>query len=245
MMDDRSGVPLIADLAGLVLAPRRRNARGLFIAFEGGEGAGKSTQVALLAEWLRERGHPVLTTREPGATSVGQALRATLLDSHGQVDPHTEALLYAADRAQHVAEVIVPALDRGQVVVTDRYVDSSLAYQGAGRDLPTGDVARLSQWATAGLVPDLTILLDVDPQLGLTRLTGPADRIEADTVEFHDRVRRRFLELARRRSYRYLVVDATLPPQEIASRVRERVQALLPAASRSSVTPTSEPAFDR
>jgi dTMP kinase len=197
---------------------------GLFVSFEGGEGAGKSTQVQRLAEWLRSQGVEVVTTFEPGATATGAAVRTILLDTRTTgLSDRAEALLYAADRAQHVAEVIEPALRRGAVVVTDRYVDSSLAYQGGGRDLPAGSVARLSAWATGGLLPDLTVVLDVEPAVGLSRLTGRADRIESETLEFHERVRATFLDLARQAPARFLVVDAGRPPAEIHDTVREEV----------------------
>ena len=213
LMDDRPDVPLRQDL---LAALRRRDpepgrgAGGLFVVFEGGEGTGKSTQAALLADALRERGCEVVTTFEPGATPVGRRLREVLLDrSSTGMAARTEALLYAADRAQHVAEVIRPALTRGAVVISDRFVDSSLAYQGAGRELEDAEIRRLSRWATGGLVPDVTIVLDVDPVVGLGRATGPGDRIEGEALEFHQRVRSRFLELARRGRDRYLVVDVT------------------------------------
>ncbi|MDQ6649240.1 MAG: dTMP kinase [Actinomycetota bacterium] len=231
-MDDRPGVPLVADLLASVRGetgyPNSRRYPGLFVAVEGGEGAGKSTQVALLVAWLRERGCDVVTTREPGATAAGAAVRALLLDpATGTLAPRAEALLYAADRAEHVERVIRPALDRGAVVVTDRYVDSSLAYQGAGRNLPPDEVARLSRWATEGLTPDLTVLLDVDPALGLRRLSAAADRIEAESLEFHQRVRSSFLALADRSARRYLVVPADDPPELVSAAVRERLESLL------------------
>ncbi len=211
LMDDRPDIPLRQDL---LAALRRRDPEpgrgpgGLFVVFEGGEGTGKSTQAAMLAEALRGKGHDVVLTFEPGATSVGRRLREVLLDrSSTGMSPRTEALLYAADRAQHVAEVIRPALARGAVVISDRYVDSSLAYQGAGRDLDDHEVRRLSRWATGGLAADLTVVLDVDPAVGLQRATGPGDRIESEVLEFHERVRSRFLDLARQGRQRYLVVD--------------------------------------
>ena len=202
----------------------------LFLAVEGGEGAGKSTQVRLLEQWLTDAGHEVVVTREPGATPVGARVRALLLDpATGEVAPRAEALLYAADRAQHVATLVRPALDRGAVVLTDRYVDSSLAYQGAGRDLEVAEVARLSRWATGDLRPDLVLLLDVDPAVGLARARagGPLDRIEQESLDFHRRVREGFLALAAAAPERYLVVAADLPPEEVADRVRARVAELL------------------
>jgi dTMP kinase len=211
LMDDRPDVPLRQDL--LAALRRRepepgRGAAGLFVVFEGGEGTGKSTQTALLADALRARGVEVVVTFEPGATPVGRRLRAVLLDrASSGMSPRSEALLYAADRAQHVAEVIRPALARGAVVISDRYVDSSLAYQGGGRELDDSEVRRLSRWATGGLAADVTVLLDLDPTVGLARATGPGDRIESEVLEFHERVRSRFLALARQGRDRYLVVD--------------------------------------
>jgi dTMP kinase len=232
-MDDRKGVPLRADLLALLRrTPHVPGLPGTFVAFEGGEGAGKSTQLELLAGWLRERGHEVVVTREPGATSSGARLREVLLDPATRLAPRAEALLYAADRAQHVAEVVRPGLRRGAVVLTDRYVDSSLAYQGAGRELERDDVARVSRWATEGLVPDVVVLLDVDPETGLRRArAGSApDRIEAESLAFHARVREGFLDLAAAAPERYLVVDASLPPEQVAAAVRLRLEPELPAA---------------
>ena len=241
-MDDRRGVPLRSDLLALVRrTPHHPGLPGTFVAFEGGEGAGKSTQLSLLAGWLRERGSTVVVTREPGATPAGQRLREMLLDpATGRLAPRAEALLYAADRAQHVAEVVRPALERGEVVLTDRYVDSSLAYQGAGRDLERDDVARLSRWATEGLVPDLVVLLDVDPEVGLARARagGELDRIEAESLAFHRRVREGFRELAAGAPDRYLVLDAALPAEQLQEAVRARLATLLPAAPARAGVPT-------
>ena len=211
-MDDRKGVPLREDLLAAIRgeppapvpaaahangsAPPPRP-RGLLIAFEGGEGSGKTTQARLISIWLRELGYDVETTHEPGATKVGMRLRALLLDTaHTGMSPHAEALMYAADRAEHVASVIEPALDRGAIVITDRYVDSSLAYQGAGRNLPLEEIARFNWWATGGRMPDLTILLDMDPIAGLQRRARSADRLEAEPADFHLRVRAGFQALA-------------------------------------------------
>jgi dTMP kinase len=258
-MDDRPGVPLLADLSSVLRgepsgplpvmrngsrAPRsgRRGAgpraaaaaeeqpvRGVLLALEGGEGAGKSTQASLLAIWLREHGYDVVTTHEPGATKVGMRLRALLLDTaHTGLSARAETLMYAADRAEHVASVIRPALARGAIVVTDRYVDSSLAYQGAGRQQLVGEVAELNQWATGGLVPTLTILLDLPPAVGLSRRARSADRLEAEPAEFHERVRAAFLALARAEPARYLIVDATRPTAEISREIQDRVRGLLP-----------------
>ena len=231
-MDDRRGVPLRSDLFALV--HRRIHApsyAGLFLALEGGEGAGKSTQARLLVEWLESVGQEVVLTREPGATAAGAQIRSLLLDpSRGEIAPRAEALLYAADRAQHVAHLIQPALERGAVVVTDRYVDSSLAYQGAGRELEVAEVARLSRWATGGLRPDLTILLDIDPALGLGRIPGDPDRIEQESLAFHRRVRQGFLDLAAADPDRYLVVPAADPAADVHALLRARVASLLAAA---------------
>jgi dTMP kinase len=238
-MDDRRGVPLLLDLAAAYrnepVGLRRAGPRsGFFIALEGGEGAGKSTQAEQLAQWLRGKGHEVVLTFEPGATEVGQRLRAVLLDHHDAdgnpqplLSPRAEALLFAADRAEHVASVVVPALERGAVVLTDRYMDSSVAYQGAGRDLLPGDVARVSRWATEGLLPDLTVVLDLPAVVGLSRVVTP-DKLESEPQAFHERVRERFLEQARRGGARYLVLDATSPIETIAAEIRERLEPLLP-----------------
>ena len=213
MMDDRPDVPLRTDVAAALRrrAPQQgRGQGGLFIAFEGGEGAGKSTQARRLAEALSARGYAVVVTHEPGATAIGGRIRELLLDpANTEMAARTEAMLYAADRAQHVAQVIRPALERGAIVITDRYVDSSLAYQGGGRDLDVAEIRRLSQWATDGLSPDLTVLLDIDPEVGLRRTTGPGDRLESEALAFHQRVRSAFLDLARHGRDRYLVVDVS------------------------------------
>ena len=231
-MDDRPGVPLRKDLLRRLSSKptAARTHTGTFIALEGGEGAGKSTQIRLLQEWLQERGHEVVVTREPGATPVGAKIRALLLDpATGRLAPRAEAMLYAADRAQHVAEVIRPALERGAVVLTDRYVDSSLAYQGAGRELAVEEVARLSSWATGGLRPDLVVLLDVDPVVGLARAGSSPDRIEAESLDFHRRVRLGFLSLAEDDAERYLVVPAESPPELVFGAVCARLEELVPA----------------
>jgi dTMP kinase len=240
-MDDKHGVPVLPDLWGSMrgrpLSPAEPFAgHGLFVVFEGGEGAGKSTQVRTLAEVLLTRGHDVEVTREPGATEIGARIRSLLLDGDTRepgvaaLSPRAEALLYAADRAHHVAAVVRPALARGAVVVSDRYVDSSLAYQGAGRTLPVDEVSWLSGWATGGLKPHLVVLLDVDPALGLVRVAhrGAADRLESESLAFHDRVRYAFLDLAAADPKRYLVLDAARPPDELAAAVLDRVADLLP-----------------
>jgi dTMP kinase len=200
---------------------------GCFVALEGGEGAGKSTQATRLRDWLAREGHEVVLTREPGDTEVGRRLRAIVLDpATGELSPRTETLLYAADKAEHVDRVVLPALARGAVVVTDRYVDSTLAYQGGGRDLSPDEVERVARWATRDVRPDLTVLLDLPPDDGLTRFEG-RDRIEAESAEFHDRVRATFLRLAADDPDHYLVVDARLPAAEIEDRICARVAPLL------------------
>ena len=200
---------------------------GLFVCFEGGEGAGKSTQSGLLSAWLTEQGREVVLTREPGATAVGQELRRLVLSPEtGVLADKTEALLYAADRAEHVATVVRPALARGSVVITDRYVDSSLAYQGAGRSLDVGDVERISRWATDDLRPHLTVVLDLAPSEGFGRFEE-RDRIEGESVEFHTRVREAFLRMARADPEHYLILDARAPIDQIHAAIRARLQELL------------------
>ena len=239
-MDDRAGMPLLPDLhaalrgdapapvPGSSAAPERERP-GLFLALEGGEGAGKSTQARLLAIWLRDQGFDVVATHEPGATKVGMRLRALLLDNtHQGLSPRAETLMYAADRAEHVAAVMRPALERGAVVVTDRYVDSTLAYQGAGRQLPVDEIAELNAWATGGLQPDLTILLDLPPAEGLGRRARSADRLESEPAEFHQRVRSGFLARAHADPGRYLVLDGRLDPGELSREIQSRVRDMLP-----------------
>ncbi|HEX4728981.1 MAG TPA: dTMP kinase [Jatrophihabitans sp.] len=206
----------------------------LFIAFEGGEGSGKSTQVKLLADWLTGQGQPVFATYEPGATSVGKAIRSLLLETDEQITPRSEALLFAADRAHHVETELRPMLADGRHVLCDRYIDSSIAYQGTGRTLSTAEVARLSQWATEELLPDLTVLLDIDPVIGLARAGGGAswpDRLERERADFHQRVRAGFLQLAQQNPARYLVLDATRPAAELAAEIAAEVSRRL-AGSR-------------
>ncbi|UWX82266.1 dTMP kinase [Arthrobacter sp. zg-Y1171] len=206
--------------------------RGLFIAMEGGDGAGKSTQAQRLAAALQETGRTVLRTREPGGTPVGEQLRALVLEhGNGDIDARTEALIFAASRAAHVQQVIEPALAAGTVVVCDRYVDSSIAYQGAGRQLGTDAVRTLNDWATGGLEPDLTVLLDVDPERGRDRRTaGDAaeDRLESEPDAFHLQIRLAFLEAAQAAPGRYLVLDAGRPVDELAETILRRVEKLLP-----------------
>ncbi|MFE7125007.1 dTMP kinase [Streptomyces sp. NPDC057617] len=231
--DDRSGVPLRRDLRDALRGgadPAQAPAKsGFFLAVEGGDGAGKSTQVEALAEWIRAKGHEVVVTREPGATPVGKRLRSILLDvSSGGLSNRAEALLYAADRAEHVDSVVRPALERGAIVISDRYIDSSVAYQGAGRDLSPTEIARISRWATDGLVPHLTVLLDVSPETARERFTEAPDRLESEPAEFHQRVRSGFLTLAAADPGRYLVVDAAQEPEAVTTVVRHRLDQMLP-----------------
>ncbi|KJY46294.1 hypothetical protein VR46_09895, partial [Streptomyces sp. NRRL S-444] len=230
--DDRSGVPLRRDLREALRGGEPVQAAsdaGFFIALEGGDGAGKSTQVEALADWIRGKGHEVVVTREPGATPVGKRLRSILLDvSSAGLSNRAEALLYAADRAEHVDTVVRPALERGAVVISDRYIDSSVAYQGAGRDLSPTEIARISRWATDGLVPNLTVLLDVSPEAARERFTEAPDRLESEPAEFHQRVRAGFLTLAAADPGRYLVVDAGQDPESVTTVVRHRLDRMLP-----------------
>jgi dTMP kinase len=232
-MDDKQGVPLWADLKAAFLgdsaARRRMTTGGVLIAFEGGEGSGKSTQARLLAEALTNAKYAVRFTHEPGATVAGRKIRELLLHHDEQLTPRAEALLFAADRAHHVDTVITPALDAGEVVITDRFVDSSLAYQGVGRDLKPEEVRRISRWATGGLTPDLVVLLDVPPEVGLNRVRGrgDADKLERESIDFHERVRQAFRRLAEAEPRRYLVLDAARPPSELAATVLAEVQKLL------------------
>ncbi|MFI8526338.1 dTMP kinase [Promicromonospora sukumoe] len=208
------------------------NAPGYFISFEGGEGVGKSTQSRLLGDWLADlTGREVVLTFEPGGTALGKELRAAVM--HGQdMGPRAEALIYAADRAHHVDTVVRPALERGAVVVTDRYVDSSVAYQSGGRDLPAGEVEHLSLWATKGLRTDITIVLDLDPAAAAARRAaaegkGELDRLERAGVEFHTRVRDTFLQRASADPERYVVIDASAPVDDIQAQIRVDVAARL------------------
>jgi len=213
---------------------------GVFIAFEGGDGAGKSTQAGRLAAALESLGYTVLRTREPGGTPVGEKLRSLVLDhGNGDIDAHTEALIFAASRAAHATQVIGPALGRGEIVLTDRYIDSSVAYQGAGRNLGLDAVRSLNEWATSGLQPHLTVLLDVDPQLGRRRRTaGQAaeDRLESEADEFHTRIREAFLSLAADRPESYLVLPAHLPVEDLAAQILARVETLLAVPAAAAAT---------
>ncbi|CAN5243089.1 hypothetical protein BH09ACT5_BH09ACT5_12240 [soil metagenome] len=202
---------------------------GLFITLEGGDGSGKSTQSARLVEWLTAEGHSVLVTREPGGTELGLELREIVLHRRGDIAPRAEALIYAADRAHHIATKVRPALERCEIVVQDRYIDSSVAYQGAGRVLDGTEIRNLSLWATENLLPDLTVLLDLHEDEGRTRLAERTkyDRLEAEADDFHARVRAGYLELAAAEPERFLVLDARDAVESIAATIRARVEALL------------------
>ena len=240
-MKDRPNVSLWSDvlaaLQGELGAITGQTTQGIFIAFEGGEGTGKSTQSKLLAQWLEQEGETVLLSREPGGTELGKDLRKILLGHEtGDISPRAEALLYAADRAHHVYSVIRPALDRGEVVISDRYFDSSVAYQGAGRVLNPAEVARISRWATESLYPTLTILIDLPAEIGLGRLQS-RDRLEAESNDFHERVRQEYLQIAMMDPERYFVVDGTQSVEEISTQITAKV-AELPALKRNTTQDT-------
>jgi len=203
---------------------------GLFITFEGGDGSGKSTQSALLTEWLTAQGKAVVHSREPGGTDLGVELREIILHRRGYIAPRAEALLYAADRAHNIATKVRPAIERGEIVIQDRYLDSSVAYQGAGRVLDGTEVRDISLWAAEGLLPDLTVLLDLSAENGRERIASTRDvydRLEAEKSDFHERVRTSFLALAAAEPGRFLVLDATDPIETIAGAIQARVLALL------------------
>jgi dTMP kinase len=203
---------------------------GLFLTFEGGDGSGKSTQAGLLTQWLTDAGHPVLRTREPGGTDLGVELRNIVLHRRGHIAPRAEALIYAADRAHHIATTVKPALERGDIVVQDRYLDSSVAYQGDGRELEAEEIRRISLWAAGGLMPDLTFLLDLEQTIGRDRVLHSStgyDRLEAEEDDFHARVRAAYLRLAAAEPDRFVVLDASDSRESIAAAVRARVQPLL------------------
>ena len=195
-------------------------ARGVFITFEGGDGSGKSTQIQSVRDWFASRGREVIVTREPGGTELGTEIRRLVQNGPEDVDARTEALLYAADRAYHVATVIGPALERGAVVLGDRYIDSSLAYQGAARSLGVDEIASLSAWATQGLYPSLTFLLDLPPEVGARRRTDAPDRMERESMDFHERVRHQYLRLADAEPDRIVVIDAVGTVDEVFSEIR-------------------------
>jgi dTMP kinase len=261
-MDERSGTAVLPDLWNALLGRsgplRRPRHAGLFVVFEGGEGSGKSTQVEHLRSWMASHGREVVITREPGGTAIGIKLRELVLDPTVHLHPRTEALVYAADRAEHVTRVIEPALARGAIVISDRFVDSSIAYQGAGRELGTEDVTALSRWATQSLLPDITILLDLPAEIGLRRVRERAaapgsppdpagqngnaavgvDRIEAEQLAFHERVRDGFCRLADDAPGRYVVLDGRRPPQILHNEIRRVVNKRLRAAAD---TPAADP----
>ena len=200
-------------------------ARGMFITFEGGDGSGKSTQIQSVRDWFESRGREVIVTREPGGTELGTEIRRLVQNGPEDVDARTEALLYAADRAYHVATVIGPALERGAVVLGDRYIDSSLAYQGAARSLGVDEIASLSAWATQGLYPSLTFLLDLPPEVGARRRTDAPDRMERESMDFHERVRHQYLRLADAEPERIVVIDAGVGRARAGSRAPRALRA--------------------
>lgn len=202
----------------------------MFISFEGIDGVGKSTQIRLAEDYLRSMGKDVVCTLEPGGTELGQEIRNLLLHRKGDVAPRAEALLYAADRAHHVATKVRPALASGKVVITDRYLDSSVAYQGAGRKLSAEEIRNISLWAVDGLLPDLTVLVDLDPAIAAERRKGTgqeADRLESEKIEFFQAVRNEFLKLAEAEPSRFLVVDATQTPEQIFVHIAKKLDELL------------------
>jgi dTMP kinase len=239
-MRDRPNVSLLSDLKsalrGELGAMTGMSIEGVFISFEGGEGSGKSTQTKLLKEWLEKNGEAVLLTREPGGTPLGNQLREILLDNKtGLISPRAEALMYAADRANHVFAKIRPALDKGEIVITDRYFDSSVAYQGAGRVLLPAEVARISRWATESLTPTLTIIMDLPAEIGLARLDS-TDRLESEPLAFHERVRQEYLNLANTDPERFMIVDASLAIEQIHEIIIERVGSLKGLKRNQKVT---------
>lgn len=221
-------------------------ARGVFITFEGGDGSGKSTQIQSVREWFESRGREVIVTREPGGTELGTEIRRLVQNGPEDVDARTEALLYAADRAYHVATVIGPALERGAVVLGDRYIDSSLAYQGAARSLGVDEIASLSAWATQGLYPSLTFLLDLPPEVGARRRTDAPDRMERESMDFHERVRHQYLRLADSEPDRIVVIDAVGTVDEVFSEIRgvlvERFEGGVATIDEAVDAPTGAPA---
>ena len=223
-------------------------ARGMFITFEGGDGSGKSTQIQSVRDWFESRGREVIVTREPGGTELGTEIRRLVQNGPEDVDARTEALLYAADRAYHVATVIGPALERGAVVLGDRYIDSSLAYQGAARSLGVDEIASLSAWATQGLYPSLTFLLDLPPEVGARRRTDAPDRMERESMDFHERVRHQYLRLADAEPDRIVVIDAVGTVDEVFSEIRgvlvERFEGGVATIDEADDAPVSAPAQD-
>jgi dTMP kinase len=203
---------------------------GLFISFEGIDGVGKSTQADLLETWLQRNGKTVVRTLEPGGTEVGVEIRKILLHHRGDLAPRAEAALFAADRAHHVASKIRPALSRGEIVITDRYFDSSVAYQGAGRELSQTEVRDLSLWAVGGLLPDLTVLLDLPADVARNRRNGSGtepDRLESEKIEFFERARQAYLDLAKAEPNRFLVIDASATVEQMQQQIVDRVAGLI------------------
>lgn len=222
---------------------RASGTNGYFVVFEGGEGAGKSTQMSAFVRWLEAQGASVVTTREPGGTAIGDRIRKLLLDnSAAEMDARAEALLYAADRAQHVSQIIKPALDAGKIVVSDRFVDSSLAYQGIARGLGLEEIYRISEWGTGGILPDLVFFLKVDPEEGLSRVPGDPDRLEEETGDFHKRVADAYGVLAKRFSHRFVIIDSSKAPEEVHAQVvdayRARMTDRLDTLQREGEPPT-------
>jgi dTMP kinase len=237
-MKDRPNVSLWSDISnalkGELGSITGAPPKGVFIVFEGGEGIGKTTQARLLKAWLEQEGETVVLSREPGGSDLGIEIRKILLShSTGEISPRAEALLYAADRAHHVHSVIRPALAQGEVVISDRYFDSSIAYQGAGRVLQPGEVARISRWATESLFPTLTIIIDLPPQVGLARLRSK-DRLESQPMDFHERVRQEFLQLATLDPERYVIIDGNQSIEETHTAIISRVSEI-PALKRNAV----------
>jgi dTMP kinase len=237
-MKDRPSVSLWSDISnalkGELGSITGAPAKGVFIAFEGGEGIGKTTQAKLLKAWLEQEGETVVLSREPGGSELGVEIRKILLShSTGEISPRAEALLYAADRAHHVHSVIRPALAQGVVVISDRYFDSSIAYQGAGRILQPGEVARISRWATESLFPTLTIIIDLPPQIGLARLKSK-DRLESQPIDFHERVRQEFLQLSALDPERYVIIDGNQSIEDTHAAIISRVSEI-PALKRNAV----------
>jgi dTMP kinase len=207
----------------------------MFITFEGPDGSGKTTQARLLAEWLRDQSYDVILTREPGGTDIGDQIRAVLHDPQNvAMDARAEILLYSASRAQHVAQLIRPALAAGKIVISDRYADSTLAYQGYGRELDMEALRTITHFATGGLTPDLTLYLDIMPEAGLQRRQvggGEWNRLDAETLEFHQRVQAGYRVLARQESERWAVIDGERSVEEVQAELRVYVQARLNAGS--------------
>ena len=237
-MKDRPNVSLWSDISnalkGELGSITGAPTKGVFIVFEGGEGIGKTTQARLLKEWLEQEDETVVLSREPGGSELGVEIRKILLShSTGEISPRAEALLYAADRAHHVYSVIRPALAQGDVVISDRYFDSSIAYQGAGRILQPGEVARISRWATESLFPTLTIIIDLPPQIGLARLKSK-DRLESQPMDFHERVRQEFLQLAALDPERYVIIDGNQSIEDTHAAIISRVSEI-PALKRNAV----------